>query len=77
MRQEVGNDHDLFVMSVEANIPGKLTNFDIVGHILAKLAALFIILSITVGLLRREYENQITDHLLYLMVVRRFHYQKR
>ena len=71
-RQEVGNDHDALAVSVGANIPGKLTNFDITGHIPIKLAAFVIILSITERLLRREYENQSTDHLLYLMVVCRF-----
>ena len=33
MRQEIGNEHDPFAMSAGANIPGKLTNFDMVGHI--------------------------------------------
>ena len=33
MRQEVGNGHDPFAMSVGATIHGKLTKFDIVGHI--------------------------------------------
>ena len=32
VRQEVVNDHDLFTMSVEGNIPEKLTKFDIVGQ---------------------------------------------
>ena len=56
-------------MPVEANISGKLTNFDIVRHIPQKISPFVIILSITGGLLRREYKNQSTDHLLYLMVV--------
>ena len=33
VRQEVGNDHDPFAMSVGANVPGKFTNSDIVEHI--------------------------------------------
>ena len=32
VRQEAGNNHDPFAMSVGANIPRKLTNFDIVGR---------------------------------------------
>ena len=32
VRQDVGNDHDQFAMLVGTNIPGKLTNFDIVRH---------------------------------------------
>ena len=72
VRQEVGNDHDPFAMSAGANIPGKLTNFDMVDTYLVRLAAFVIILSITEGLLRREYENHSTDHLVYLMVVWRF-----
>ena len=33
MRKEVGNNHDPFTMSAWVNIPGKLTNFDIAGHL--------------------------------------------
>ena len=33
VNQEVGNVVDPFAISLEAKIPGKLTNFDIVGHI--------------------------------------------
>ena len=69
VRQEVRNDCNPFTMPVEVNISGKLTNFDIVGHIPQKISPFVIILSITGGLLRREYKNQSTDHLLYLMVV--------
>ena len=38
MRQEIGNDRDSFAMSAGANIPGKLTNFDMVGHILREIS---------------------------------------
>ena len=38
VRQEVGNDRDPFAMSVGANIPEKLTNFDIVGHISCEIS---------------------------------------
>ena len=33
VKEEVGNVHDPFAMSIGADIPGKLTSFDIVGHI--------------------------------------------
>ena len=33
MKQEVGNVHDPFAMSIGADIPGKLISFDIVGYI--------------------------------------------
>ena len=38
VRQEVGNYHDPFPMSVRANIPGKLTNLDIVEQIPRKIS---------------------------------------
>ena len=38
VRQEVRNDCNPFAMPVEANISGKLTNFDIVGHIPQKIS---------------------------------------
>ena len=38
VRQEVGNDHDPFAMSVGANSPGKLTNFDTGRHILREIS---------------------------------------
>ena len=57
VRQEVLNDQDPFAMAVGASIPGKLTH-------LVRLAAYVIIFSIREGLLRPEYENQNTDHLL-------------
>ena len=69
MRQEVGNDT---VPSVGANIPGKLRTLTSYDTYLVRLVAFVIILSITEGLMRREYNNQSTDHLLYRMVVWRF-----
>ena len=33
IKQEIGNLHDPFAISLGANIPEKLTDFDIVGHI--------------------------------------------
>ena len=33
VKQEIGNLHDPFAISLGAKIPGKLTDFDIVGHI--------------------------------------------
>lgn len=38
VRQEVRNDCNPFTMPVEVNISGKLTNFDIVGHIPQKIS---------------------------------------
>ena len=33
VKEEIGNLHDPFTISLRAKIPGKLTDFDIVGHI--------------------------------------------
>ena len=33
VKQELGNVHDPFAISLGAKIPGKLTDFEVVGHI--------------------------------------------